>query len=229
MRSSALPRSLRGSLVRPLALILSFTLLTSCGGSKKSTDYGSGLNAMLSDLRRSAQPIADVYSGPFLDATGSGRSDEDILHGIKSNNVAAVDHFNSATCSELQQTAKSTSAPKRDNGIEGLRQAAQAAVADSFIASLVNNALRAPSDKRDSLLRDLGIATVKSGGAKTEGVAALQAAKLLTPQGDFQIPPYGSSEYVSYSDWLSNDPSFRGLVRKMTSDLDQAIQTCPLT
>ena len=130
----------------------------------------------------------------------------------------------------MRAIAKAASAGSRDlaaRRIDQARTVAQDLVFDAMASALMQSALAAPSERRDQLLTALNVEAQAGDGTKLSGVAALQRAGLVGPDGRFTLPERDTREYEEYKTWASNEAEgFAGRVDTLIEPTQSKLQEC---
>jgi hypothetical protein len=201
-----------------------WALMASCSG--KETSSGVNFKPTLSAVATKADPVVSLISTSLLEQFGPQSSMDTVLAGIHEKFRPDIDDVNGSVCATLQNAAKKYPSKERSENFQRLRDASEATISDVFVAKLLQGTLAAPPERQAQLIEALPIEGIAPDRSTVRGIDALKNAGLIDPQGAFRIPDTDSPEYTTYSDWLSNNSAFSGLVTQLVSDFHQGLPRC---
>lgn len=205
-------------------------VLSGCKGDSEGearryqTAHDSFVASVRSDSARLANQVAPVY----LDRRAAG--EESPGANVIRQFQPQYDEFNQAYCRAMTAIAKAASAGSRGlaaRRIDDARTDVQDLVFDAMASAFIQSALAAPSERRDQLLIALNVAAQAEDGTELSGVAALQRAGLLGPDGRFTLPERDTREYEEYKKWASNEAEgFAGRVDTLIGPTQSKLEEC---
>ena len=206
-------------------------VLSGCKGDSEgeARRYQAAHDSFVASVRSDSARLANEVAPVYLDRRAAG------AEGYLGANVIRqfqpqYDEFNQAYCRTMTAIAKAASAGPRGlaaRRIDEARTAAQDLVFDAMASALIQSALAAPSERRDQLLIGLSVKAQAEDGTKLSGVAALQRAGLLGPDGRFTLPERDTREYEEYKTWASNEAEgFASQVDLLIEPTQSKLQEC---
>ena len=169
-------------------------------------------------LQKSAKWLFDKAIDKTQSGVGIEGMPEHVKGGLKGYLTADIDSREDAAWEEAKINVHDTHVM-----VEELMR-------DTMTAGLLQGALTHSPEERDMVLDRLGIRAVAPDGSELRGMAALQDAGLLDPNGLVTIPSPGTDAHVRYERWASTEaPAFNGQVSELSQDSAQRLSGCLVT
>lgn len=191
-----------------LAAALGVTLPACDGDSKgEARRYQAAYDAFIASVRRDSAELANSVAAAYLDRTAA--DDPDRESNVIRQFLPQYQEFNAAYCRDLKAAGEAIAAGSESRAarrVSDARSMAGDLVNDAMASAILQGALAAPPERRDQLLAGLAVQAKAPDGTRLSGVAALQDAGLVGPDGRFAMPsPGGTAEYGRYETWKSHE------------------------
>lgn len=208
MQLVGLTRAATASVVS-VTVVLGFLAGCSDADSESFEDQLAEYNSISSDRISSfAEMIAPAYT-EFLLSADTAQSG---IRTFEEQKTKALESLRDDVCAELAKVAKAAgSGAERASRLDRVKEGSDMLLQNEVAFEILRSALEHPQHERDLLLERLAIKST-AGGAESQGMDALKALGLVSPDGHFLEPTPGTATYTSFESWLDGTLGLRGAV-----------------